>query len=401
MVNPFRLSLSLNSLCLSLSLFYSTLSAQDDIQKSFQRHLIEARDSSVIELPAGVFQLRASLWVDDKNHLTIRGAGMDKTILNFADQISGAEGIKITNSRNITLEDLTVQNAKGDGVKTQEVDGITLRRVKAEWTRGPHKSNGGYGLYPVQCRNVLVDACVSVGASDAGIYVGQSHTIIVKNCRAWQNVTGIEIENSMHADVYGNEVTDNTAGILVFDLPDLLVKKGGHVRVFNNYIHHNNHINFAPKGNIVAKVPLGTGVMILATNHVDVFANKIIGHKTIGTAIVSYYMTENPIQDTTYYPYPSQVSIYDNLYERERERATMRGRMGKMFRFKLRFGKDVPHIIYDGIVDQKRPAEICIRQNQNQTFANIDAENGFKNIRQDLGPHDCTLPHLPPVSLEY
>lgn len=385
---------------LSLSLSLSSLSAQDDIQKTFQRQLIEAADNSVLELPAGTFQMRASLWIDDKTQLTIRGAGMDKTILNFADQISGAEGIKITNSRNITLEDLTVQNAKGDGVKTQEIDGITLRRVKAEWTRGPHKTNGGYGLYPVQCRNVLVDDCVSIGASDAGIYVGQSNHIIVTNCRAWQNVTGIEIENSMYADVHDNDVTNNTAGILVFDLPDLIVKKGGHVRVFNNFIHQNNHVNFAPKGNIVAKVPPGTGVMILATNHVDVFNNKIIGHKTIGTAIVSYYMTENPIQDSTYYPYPSQVSIYNNIYERDRERATMRGRMGKMYRFKLRFGKDVPHIVYDGIVDKGNPADICIRQNQNQSFANIDAENGFKNISHDPTPYDCTLNPILPVDLK-
>jgi hypothetical protein len=73
----------------------------------------------------------------------------------------------------------------------------------------------------------------------------------------------------------------------------------------------------------------------------------------------------------------------------------MKGRMGKMYRFKLKFGKNVPHIVYDGIVDTKNPGQICIRNNQNQSFANIDAENNFKNISRDVSKHDCTLQPAP------
>jgi hypothetical protein len=78
----------------------------------------------------------------------------------------------------------------------------------------------------------------------------------------------------------------------------------------------------------------------------------------------------------------------------------MRGRIGKLYRFKLRFGRDVPHIVYDGIVDKDSPAEICIRDNTNQTFANIDAENGFKNISRDAGPFNCTLNPILPVEMK-
>lgn len=38
-------------------------------------------------------------------------------------------------------------------------------------------------------------------------------------------MAGIEIENSLNAEVYENEATENTGGILVFDLPDLILKK--------------------------------------------------------------------------------------------------------------------------------------------------------------------------------
>jgi parallel beta-helix repeat protein len=374
--------------------------AQPDIQKKFQTLFINAADGAVIELPEGNYQLTISLWLDGKNNVTIKGQGMDKTFLNFAGQISGAEGIKVTNGGNIIIQDLTVQDTRGDGIKTQLVDGIHFKNVKAEWTRGANSKNGGYGLYPVQCSNVLIEGCEARGASDAGIYVGQSKHIIVRNSKAYENVAGIEIENSLYADVYNNEATNNTGGLLVFDLPDLIEKKGGFVRIYNNNIHHNNHINFAPKGNIVGKVPQGTGVMVMATNNVEVFNNRIINNITTGTAIVSYYIAEKPIKDSSYYPYPTQINIHDNVYERERTRATMKGRMGKLYRLKLRFGKDVPHIVYDGIADPKNPPKICIRNNANMSFADINAANKFRNISRDAGKYDCTLPSLNPASVK-
>ncbi|MFN4286853.1 MAG: parallel beta-helix domain-containing protein [Lacibacter sp.] len=374
--------------------------AQDSTVKQLQRQFILAQDNSVIELPAGTLQLSASLWLDGKSNVVIKGRGMDQTILNFSGQISGAEGIKITNCSNITLQDVTLQNTKGDAVKTQQVDGMVFRNVKTEWTRGPHPQNGGYGIYPVQCSNILIEGCVARGASDAGIYVGQSHHIIVRNCRAYENVAGIEIENSRYADVYNNEATNNTGGILVFDLPDLPVKKGGWVRVYNNHIHHNNHKNFAPKGNIVAKVPPGSGIMLLAATRVEVFENKIINNRTTGTAIVSYYITENEIKDPSYDPYPDSIALYNNEFKRQRIRPTGQGRMGKLFRLKLRFGKNVPHILFDGIAKDGKPPLICIQNNHEESFANIDAANNFRNIRRQTGTHACSLPPLPPVVLK-
>lgn len=383
-----------------LMLIVSAGFSQADAQKKFQTLFINATNGSVIELPEGQFQLTISLWLDGKNDIVIKGQGMDKTFLNFAGQLSGAEGIKVTNGKNITIQDLTVQNTKGDGIKTQLVDGITFKKVKAEWTAGANSKNGGYGLYPVQCTNVLIDGCEARGASDAGIYVGQSKNIIVRHSKAYENVAGIEIENSLYADVHDNEATNNTGGLLVFDLPDLIQKKGGHVRLFNNNIHHNNHVNFAPKGNIVGKVPQGTGLMIMATNHVEIFNNQITNNITAGTAIVSYYIAEKPIKDSSYYPYPTQISIHDNVYNRERRRATMKGRMGKLYRFKLRFGKNVPHIVYDGIKDSNNPPQICLKNNTNMTFANMDAGNKFKNISRDASPYECSLPSLPPTTVK-
>jgi len=374
--------------------------SQQNIQKKIQTQLIMAENGSVVELDAGTFTFSSSLSMEDKKNIVIRGKGIDKTIFSFKGQTEGAEGLRISNGENITIENMTLQDSKGDLIKTMNVKGITFRNVKVEWTGTPSAKNGGYGLYPVQCQEVMIDHCIAIGASDAGIYVGQSKNIEVKNSKAYHNVAGIEIENSLYASVHDSEAYENTGGVLVFDLPDLVQKKGGFCKVFNNYIHDNNFLNFAPKGNIVASVPDGTGILLLAANNVEIYQNKIINNKSIGTGIISYFMTEKPNKDKEYYPFPSAISIFDNEYQREPTRPTSKGRMGLMFRLKLKFGKKVPHIIYDGIIDPKTldsqgntlpNMKICLKNNKNQSFANLDAEHDFKNISSDASTHDCTL----------
>lgn len=379
-----------------LSFFYT--SAQVDIQKKIQRQFILAKDGSTITIDEGNFHILSSLSLEGKKNITIKGAGEGKTVLSFKGQTDGAEGIRVSNAENIVIEGLTVQDTKGDAIKTMNVNSITFRNVKTEWTRAADEKNGSYGLYPVQCQNVLIEYCTAIGASDAGIYVGQSKDIIVRNSKAFQNVAGIEIENSINADVYDNEATENTGGILVFDLPDLVQKKGGNVKVYRNNIYNNNYRNFAPKGNIVGKVPAGTGVLILATNNVEVYNNKIIKNNSVSCGIISYYMTENPIKDTAYYAYPTGISIHDNEFERDNVRFQGKGRFGQLFKYKLRFGKKVPHIVYDGIVDKNtiesngeitKGKQICIFNNKNASFVNLDAGNNFKNKSMDLSKYHC------------
>ena len=377
------------------------LTAQTDLEKKIQTQLILAEDGDVIELPAGKITFSNTLSLDAKNDIIIRGAGQDKTILSFQNQTQGAEGIKITNAQNIVLEHFTVEDSKGDLIKTQAVKGLIFRDITARWTGKPKASNGAYALYPVQCQNVRIERCTAIGASDAGIYVGQSDSVWVTQCLAKNNVAGIEIENTTNAWVWKNQALYNTGGILIFDLPDLLKKRGGHVKVYDNLIARNNFKNFAPKGNIVGKVPPGTGVMILATNDVEVYQNKIWENKTASTAIMSYYITENLIKDKEYNPYPSYIYIHDNIFSEGKRMPTWKNKMGFIFWWK--FGKKVPHILYDGIQNPewvdvsgqlKSAYRICVRQNENGTFANLRADKLglFKGkISKNIGPYDCSL----------
>ncbi|MBX2889598.1 MAG: right-handed parallel beta-helix repeat-containing protein [Saprospiraceae bacterium] len=391
-------------ICCWLVAIAATLSAQPALEKQLQTQLILAADGDTIALPAGNIILSNTLSLDAKKDITIRGAGQDKTTLSFKNQQQGAEGIKVTNAQNIVLEHFTIEDSKGDLIKTQAVNGLVFRDITARWNGKPKKTNGAYALYPVQCQNVRIERCTAIGASDAGIYVGQSDSVWVTRCYAKNNVAGIEIENTTNAWVYENIAAYNTGGVLVFDLPDLPKKRGGHVKVWKNKIIQNNHKNFAPKGNIVGQVPPGTGVMILATNDVEVHDNFIMDNKTASTAIVSYFITELPIKDKEYNPYPSNIHIHDNVYSEGKRTPTRKNKMGTLFW--LKFGRRVPHIIYDGIQNpgwlaadgSLQPGyRICIRNNENGTFANIRAHKIglFKSdISRDSKPYDCELNSL-------
>src|SRR5262249_46038315 len=151
----------------------------------------------------------------------------------------------------LVLEDFTVEDTPGDGIKVAGANAVTFRRMRVLWTGGASSNNGGYGFYPVMSTDVLIEDCEGSGASASGVYVGQSQRIVVRRVRAHGNVAGIEIENSKYADVTENDVTGNTAGILVFDLPDLPAQGGKQSRVFNNHIYGNDHRNFSVKGNIL------------------------------------------------------------------------------------------------------------------------------------------------------
>ena len=404
LLHPYLFLLMLLSICLG------------EFERDLQLKLILAEPGDTIKLESGFYPILGSLSMEGKQDIVIKGSGMNGTILDFSTQIDGAQGLSITNCKNIILEDFSVQNAKGDAIKCQYTNGIIFRRLRTQWMDGPKETNGAYGIYPVQCNNVLIEYCVAIAASDAGIYVGQSKNIIVRYSEAYENVAGIEIENSIGADVYGNNVHSNTGGILVFNLPDLIVKEGRLIRIFENIIKDNNISNFAPKGNIVAKVPAGTGIMIMATEFVEVFDNTIINNKTAGTAIVSYFITEENTNDTQYNPYTSSIYIHHNTYRRPLQFPTLEHDIGILLF--AEFFRDVPDIIYDGMPDPKYIGKnnlipdsrrLCLSENGDAKYLNLDLSNNFHSwyspFFSDFNTNDnecnCTQNPLPEVVLRF
>ena len=380
------------------------LGPNSNSQEEIQEALIDLEPGDILTLEPGEYFFEDGLSLD-VNDVIFEGSGINNTILNFGEQISGAQGLLVT-SDGVTLRDFAILDAKGDAIKVIGADGIKMIRLRTEWTGGPKETNGAYGFYPVESKDVLIDGCIAIGASDAGIYVGQSQNIIVKNSVAQYNVAGIEIENSYYADVFDNLASHNTGGILVFDLPDLPQQGGHHVRVFRNKAINNDTDNFAPEGNIVGEVPRGTGIIIQANSDVEVFDNDIYGNGTVNLSIVTYgYDTD----DENYNPHPKSIQIHNNRFgDGGFDPDVGTGELAAIL-FDLSEG-DMPDIFWDGILPMNQmlfgqPDEerLIISNNGEATFLTINPIKYmlpfFDPVERDISKYDGEIKPLPEVIL--
>jgi len=383
-----------------------TRTVDDSFQKALQTELITAKPGDIVEIPAGIHEITRGLSLNVSG-VTIRGEGMDKSVLSFRNQVQGAEGL-LVNASDFTIEDLAIEDTRGDALKINEGSNIVIRRVRTEWTNGPNEKNGAYGIYPVQTTNVLLEESVAIGASDAGIYVGQSNNVVVRNNRAEFNVAGIEIENTVGADVYGNTAINNTGGILVFDMPDL-PQSGHSTRVYQNMVSSNNTENFGAKGTPVSSVPAGTGVLINSGDRIEIFDNDIADNQTANVIIGSYYSTgfqgQFDVADV-YDPYPESIFIYGNRFSGGGDSPD--GLDLQALRVAVfGIGGSFPDILWDGYVNAdktdaagnlKPEYAICV-DNGDAEVLNVDLPNDSANIVVGSDQHDCQLNKISAVEL--
>lgn len=402
-MNYLRITLTFCSIFLAIPQAWG---AADPYQEVLMQQLILAQPGDIIEIPAGHYRFDAglSLTVDQ---VTLRGAGPDSTLLDFSAQESGAEGLLVT-SNNVVLEGFTITDTKGDAVKAVSVRDLTIRKVNIRWSGEPRSTNGGYGLYPVKAENVLIEDCIVSGASDAGIYVGQSRKVIVRRNVAHANVAGIEIENTRDADVYDNYAYDNTAGLLIFNLPDLS-QLGFGTRVFHNVLVDNNRANFAPPINVVADAPQGTGLMLLAAKQIEVFENFISNNDTTNVLLVHYGITGRPVNDPQFDPFIEGIMLRDNqIYRSGRDPNGGSSEMSRKTIAALRetLPTPFPDAIYDGSFNpiygdaSQIPADrrICIQQDANFRLIDLDLPHDGQGMSTDRTRFICELPSLPPVA---
>lgn len=368
----------------------------------FQKRLINAQDGEEILLPEGKFNFKRELSLTDLSGITIKGVGKGKTILSFKGQIEGAQGMLIKNVQGITLEGFSVLDSKGDAIKVQDCENVIMRDLETSWTSGKDPSNGAYGLYPVSSKNVLMEKCEASYAMDAGIYVGQSRNVVVRDNYVHNNVAGLEIENTITGEVYNNVAKNNTGGMLIFDMPDLPQANGDKIKFYNNTMEDNNGENFAPKGMVVSTIPPGSGMIIMAHSNIEMYNNIIKNHKTVGVAVNSWLFTGMSFESEAYDPYCSNIYIHDNMISGNEGPADMTTEFGQLLTAILG-GKPVD-MLTDGIFkpslmdEAGRPTGYCFKNNGDISFVNLNAGLGAEpeaiaqNMNMDISLFDCELP---------
>jgi len=328
--------------------------------ETIQTALIEAKTGNVLCFEDGTYRIASELSLT-VNDVTLRGNPADReaVVLDYADQAQGKDGLNVTGA-GFTIEHMSLKNSPGNTIVVKGSERLTFRNLKVTWDKGSSSDNGAYAVYPLSSTDVLVENCEVVGSRDAGIYVGQSKNIIVRNNVVYGNVAGIEIENSDNALVTGNHVYDNSSGILVFVLPNLEKKTGSGTIVENNIIENNNHANFGEVGSTVSYVPPGTGLLVLASDVTEIRKNEIRGNHTTGVMAISYQTFETICQfsggahcassDAKTDPDLSKLYVHDNSFENNgQEPDTLVGGL---------LGSKLENVLWDG----RKPAEALEEQ---------------------------------------
>ena len=297
-----------------------------DAQKNAVIAFFDAHEGDTIEFCEGKFDFTNGLVMTGKKGITIKGAGKDKTYLRFA-QSADQDGFNLNKMTGITVQGLTIYDAPGNGLRIFRSDYVTVRDVKVGWSISDPASpygnynadqttwskNGAYAFYPVIAHHVLIEDSVSVGSSDAGVYVGQSSDILVQRTEAYHNVAGFEFENTYRAEFVDNYAHDNVGGFLIFDLPGR-VQFGEKNSVHRNRSYHNNTPTFAPRGAIVAAVPAGTGALVLASDQLEFYDNDIQDNNFTGIVVVNYGLVSTTQSQTRYDYFPEGMHIYNNVF---------------------------------------------------------------------------------------
>ncbi len=369
----------------------ASATAQDDLITA----LVDVEPMQTVCVSEGTFNLTRQLTMvtDD---VTLRGAGQEATIFDFTDQATGGNGILIEGDRN-TIEALAVVETPGDGIRANDVNGVTFLNVTAGWADEANPENGAYALYPVQSENVVIDGCIVYGAADAGVYLGQSGKSLIQNSEAYGNVIGIEVENSTDVVVRDNYTHDNTNGILIITLPGLDILDGKRANVFGNRVENNNVPNFGDAGTTVGILPPGVGVLLVATDTNEVWDNNITGNASLGVAVVGFLpsLFGDP-NDPDFDIYSEGNYVHDNVIM---DNGLSPDQLVLVLNGNATPG---PEVIAGGCfnpeLDPDDPALANCLAVDAESFYMADACQQQGGPNTDLGPFTCTQPSLPTES---
>ncbi len=354
---------------------------------------IDANSGDTVCLCPGTFQPNREISLSVPG-VTVRGAGtnLEDVVLDFANQTSGDKAFSVT-SDGFTVENLWLKNSPGNGIEVTGAEDVTFRNMKVSWDAGSVTENGAYAVYPVRSTRVLIEDTEVVGAADAGLYVGQCNDAIVRRNKVHGNVAGIEFENTTNGEAYENESYDNTSGILVFVLPGLDKKDGMNVLVHDNQVHDNNRNNFAESGTIVANVPPGTGMLLMAADNTEVRNNTLTSNDSVAILLVSLstlgtLVTPDPATD----PDPDGTFIHDNaLVTNGTNPKSLLVLIGK---------SPVEDVVWDGVQKPSAPADnLCLGDPPFPTFRNLGTTlETTDDDTTDASPHACKREALPALS---
>src|SRR6185503_552500 len=241
-------------------------------------------------------------------HLVGCGAATDQRpqLIPPGTETNG-RGIRAFNTDRLLFQSLKTFGHRSDGIFISGAQGVTFRDIV-----GDGNDVSRYAVFPVRSNDVTIELCTVRRIADAGVYVGQSATLLVRHNDVRDSVAGTEFENSANGVAYGNYATNNTGGMLVFKDPGLPIQYSQCHDVHHNLFEANNHENFGT--GTVGGVPEGTGFLVITNDTTPFHHNIARGHNTFGFTMIGQPLSGfDPPFSTD--PEPDQNFVFANIFD--------------------------------------------------------------------------------------
>ncbi|TQV70145.1 cytochrome-c peroxidase [Exilibacterium tricleocarpae] len=320
---------------------------------SIQAAVKKAQPGDTILVYPGTYN--ESVYID-KDSITVRGV-IEEGEWPTLDGEKKLNDAVLYSGNNITIEQLKIIRYKGNAIMGQAGNNYVIRH---NWVI----DTGVYGIFPQFGENGLIEYNVLSGIEDAAIYVGMCDHVDVRHNEVFNNVAGIEIENTRHAIVENNYVHNNTGGILTFITPGLPIKTTYDVIIRNNFVVNNNTPNFGVEGSLVSKVPAGTGIIVMAGDDVVIEGNIISGNNTAGIVITDLTFVTDIASDPDSEPNPDRIKILRNFMVNNGAEPVAAVRALALTHFTTKG----PDVLADGSAKDKARGSCIVDNNSYRTF---------------------------------
>jgi parallel beta helix pectate lyase-like protein len=257
--------------------------------QSIQAAVNQARPGDAVLVKPGVYHQAVQIRTDG---ITLRGSGdfLGGTVLKppaspphnlcssifgptgvcvLAKQVNATTGKVITPVYNDTVTGMYVTGFAAVGVFGYGTYGLTVQRVAAF-------NDGAYGIARFESTKSLFANNITVGNSEAGLYVGDSPNAaaVVRDNVTRDNALGIFVRHARGVTVVNNRATGNCQGVLVLD--DGEPGGAGNAVIQNNSVFRNN--KFCP-ANEEAPPLQGGGILLLGATQTKVTSNSVKGNR--------------------------------------------------------------------------------------------------------------------------
>jgi Right handed beta helix region len=264
--------------------------------RSIQKAVDAAKAGDTIKIANGTYRESVKIIGAKKRYLRLVGNKTNPTkVVLDGSRLKGAKaqnGVMVNSADQVTVQGITAQNWKGNGVFLLNVTGYLVDRVRAMHA-------GTYGIYAFNSKGGTMSNSVGAWNNDSGFYIGQTPVqtkpvrSLVVNVKSYGNTLGFSGTNMRYVTITRSEWFDNGIGIVPNALDSEKWAPPEDNVITDNDVYWNNFNYYKGTPFPVTRsstdgvpFPVGVGVFLFGGRRTLVENNRIFGNYLTGVAMV-------------------------------------------------------------------------------------------------------------------